>query len=231
MPKALLLMVGADTGNAGARSPIFADGSFEYIPITEDYPSTERRTYSTIIGRKGKPLADYLPFSVRNKPVHYDPEYETFTYGDPTIKREYLLELEPGDLLVFFSPMEPNQNSKYEDGRYITGYFTIKEIAKASHEREADMRAKYPNNSHCKRIEWDRQLIIAVGDPDKCKLLDKAIKISEKTTNSANQLDYVLTDSICKLLGLVKKSIKRSATKLFVDDKHLQNLKKMLGIE
>jgi hypothetical protein len=88
--KAMLLRIGIDT-NCGGLAPIFEDGSFEYIPIPEGYDSLESRTYGTIKGRSGKPLSDFLPGELLNNPVHYDPEFETFTYGDPTTKRSRLL--------------------------------------------------------------------------------------------------------------------------------------------
>lgn len=42
----MLLRVGIDKGCGGALSPIFKDGSFEYIPIPElDHDTRETRTY------------------------------------------------------------------------------------------------------------------------------------------------------------------------------------------
>lgn len=102
--KAMLLRVGIDKGTDGALAPIFADGSFEYIPISEgDSRSKEDRTYRNTIGRAGKPFSVYLPAKIGGRKIHFDPEFKTFTYGDPTIKRNYLRKLEPGDLLVFYA--------------------------------------------------------------------------------------------------------------------------------
>ena len=102
--KATLLRVGIDKGTDGALAPIFDDGSFEYIPISEsDAKSKEDRTYGNTIGRSEKPLSTYLPEEIENRTMHFDPEFDTFTYGDPTYKRRFLLKLERGDLLVFYA--------------------------------------------------------------------------------------------------------------------------------
>jgi hypothetical protein len=84
--KAMLLRVGIDKGCGGALAPIFEDGSFEFIPIPESDPdSTESKTYMNTEGRTGHPLAYYLPVKIKDDSMHVDPEFETFTYGDPTI--------------------------------------------------------------------------------------------------------------------------------------------------
>ena len=102
--KAMLLRVGIDKGSDGILSPIFPDGNFEYIPLSEsDEKSGETRTYRELIGRIRKPLAHYLPSKIASRKVHYDPEFETLSYGDKGIKGKYLLKLEHGDLLVFYA--------------------------------------------------------------------------------------------------------------------------------
>ena len=47
--KAYLLRVGIDLGY-GALSPIFEDNRFEYIPIPEQSPTQEQRTFATVPG-------------------------------------------------------------------------------------------------------------------------------------------------------------------------------------
>ena len=100
--KAMLLRVGIDKGTDGTLAPIFADGTFEFIPISERDKSKESRAYREVIGRSGKSLSIYLPKKIWNRIPHFDPEFETFTYGDPTAKKKYLLKLKKDDLLVFY---------------------------------------------------------------------------------------------------------------------------------
>jgi Nucleotide modification associated domain 3 len=76
-----------------------------------DEKSGETRTYQEIIGRNGKPLAQYLPSKIASRKVHYDPEFQTFSYGNKGIKGKYLLKLEHGDLLVFYAGLSPYKNN------------------------------------------------------------------------------------------------------------------------
>jgi len=96
--KGLLLRIGIDKGVGGCLAPIFRDGSFEYIPIPERCATSETRTYAHITGRSGKVLADFVPRRLHNSVPHIDPEFETFTYGDPTPnKRRQLARLARGE--------------------------------------------------------------------------------------------------------------------------------------
>ena len=97
--------VGIDKGTEGCLAPVFEDLSFEFIPLL-DQQTDEKRTYMDFTGEKGEPLAAYLPEKVKNRKMHMDPEFETFTYGDKGSKAKWLLKLDPGDLLVFYSCTE-----------------------------------------------------------------------------------------------------------------------------
>lgn len=96
----LLLRIGIDLGTGGALGPIFPDGSFEYIPIPESKPSSRSIRYSDIIARSGGCTLDqFVPPRYCGTAAHLDPEFETFTYGDPTkYKRGQLLRLRKGIL-------------------------------------------------------------------------------------------------------------------------------------
>ena len=73
--KAILLRVGIDKGCGGALAPIFADGSFEYIPIPEeDELSKELRTFAHTRGRTGHVFSYYLPEKIKNKKIHFESE-------------------------------------------------------------------------------------------------------------------------------------------------------------
>jgi hypothetical protein len=85
--KIALLRVGIDSGSGGIDGPIFADGTFEFVPIP-DSMGLDARTY-------GNPLCNFSPPSrraaTRSRSMHVDPEFASFTYGDPTAPKAGLL--------------------------------------------------------------------------------------------------------------------------------------------
>ncbi len=107
--KIALLRIGIDTGSGGIHGPLFQDGSFEYIPIPDD-SHLDERTYGNTRGRHREPLVTYFPESRRsgmvNQSLHFDPEFGTFTYGDPTPPKAGLCRLERGDMLVFYCGLQ-----------------------------------------------------------------------------------------------------------------------------
>lgn len=229
--KAMLLRVAIDKGTGGALGPIFEDGSFEYIPIDEhDEETNEIRTYGSIIGRKGKPFSYFLPKRLRDRRVHYDPEFETFTYGDPTVKRMYLLKLEKDDLLVFYAGLTPFENYRFEEGLYIIGYFVIDKIIDINGLTKSELYANqnlYQNNAHFKRRNKN-DVVIAVGSKNDSELLKQAIPIS-KIKYGKNGIPYhAVSDKMENELG-ISGSIQRSIPARFiVDKKYLNNLNKIL---
>src|SRR5262249_8269170 len=98
----VLLRVGIDAGCGGIQGPMFEDGSFDFVCIP-DNQGVSVHTYGNMLGRGGKPLAGYFAEARRKvmaeRHVHVDPEFETFTYGDPTPPKRSLRNLKPGDLL------------------------------------------------------------------------------------------------------------------------------------
>jgi len=99
----VLLRVGIDTGSGGIHGPLFKDGSFEYVPIRDGFNGCgiSDRTYGNTLARYGnRRLVHYFPENVResrrNVPIHHDPEFQTFTYGDPTPPKQGLRKLQRG---------------------------------------------------------------------------------------------------------------------------------------
>ena len=124
----VLLRVGIDTGSGGIHSPLFQDGTFEFVPIP-DPRGIDERTYGNARGRKGRPFLEYFPKSrqeeMKSESMHVDPEFETFTYGDPTKPKRGLSKMKPGDLLVFYAGMKGWRHER-PPALYIAGYFRIK---------------------------------------------------------------------------------------------------------
>ena len=231
--KALLLRVGVDTGTDKALAPIFHDGYFEYIPISEGYSTNETRTYKNTLGRKGSPLSRYLPKSAENRVIHYDPEFETFTYGDPTSKRSYILKLNTNDLLVFYAGLLPYKNKNYDKGLYIIGYFSVDRIINFAHLSDQEINncfQLYPNNAHLKRNFIELELSLVVGNKDNSKLLDRGILISQKKYDVLGRPYYAVSDEMEDLLG-IKGSIQRSIPPRFIKGlENINNLKNILGL-
>jgi len=232
--KAMLLRVGIDKGTDGALAPIFDDESFEYIPISEGDPhSEEDRTYANSVGRGGKSLSTYLPERIKHRKMHFDPEFETSTYGDPTSKRKYLLKLQKGDMLVFYAGLTPFRNKRHREGLYIIGYFTVDKVIDFNRLSESEIercRKIYRNNAHLKRSwETELDLVIVVGDKSKSELLDKAVPISKTKLDKRGRPYQCVSSETEKLLG-ISGSIQRSIPPRFIEnEKAISNLEQMLG--
>ncbi len=230
--KAMLLRVGIDKSSDGVLSPIFPDGSFEYIPLSEkDEKSGEKRTYADLTGRKGNLLSHYLPQKVADRKVHLDPEFTTFTYGDVGRKGGYLLKLEPGDILVFYAGLTPYNHSEHPEALYIIGYFTVREILDSFNSTKiCSIRRQCPNNSHPKRDSDINDMVMVVGDPERSNLLDEAILISQKKVNKIGRTYHAVSSRMEELLG-IKGSIQRSIPPRFIGEgDKLVNLKDLLGL-
>ena len=107
--KVALLRVGIDAGSGGMQGPLFRDSTFEYVPIP-DYGNNDSRTYGNTEGRHGRMLVEYFPLPrqnvMENQSIHVDPEFQTFTYGDPTSPKAQLRNLQFGDILVFYCGLQ-----------------------------------------------------------------------------------------------------------------------------
>lgn len=146
--RGFLLHTAADTTNLGVVGPVFPDGTFEYIPIYDTY-GTETSSYKDCPARNsqyGRNLADFIPTHFRDLPVHFDPDYDNYTYGQPAAEypRSRVLEkLREGDFVFFVSSLAPYNSEAYRDkdallrkfqrgkkDKYVTGFFTVRGAAK-----------------------------------------------------------------------------------------------------
>ena len=204
----LLLRVGIDLGCGGTLGPIFPDGTFEYVPIPESpqYVSPRSVCYHDLPARHGGTLAQYVPRRYHEAAAHYDPEFETFTYGDPTRnKRAQLLRLDNEDLLVFYAGLRPIGFST-ESRLYIIGYFTVSSV------ESVDGTDSWPpktfshllGNAHLRRNRPDHGLVVASGHAQVSKLLDRAIAISDEAQRATPE-----TEKRLGISGSLKRAIGR----------------------
>ena len=167
----VLLRIGIDTGSGGIHGPLFADGTFEYVPIPDGH-AVDERTYGNTLGRHGRKLIDYFPASMRNRmadqPMHVDPEFDTFTYGDPTTPKAGLRHLRPGDLLVFYCGLR-GWDFASDPALYLMGFFEVEKAGRATEFTKAELDRLFPHNfhvRHCRVFERQKEsLVLVKGTP------------------------------------------------------------------
>jgi hypothetical protein len=126
--------------NASHRfaSPLFDDGSFEFITIPET--PADIRGENIVRYRDLKSFHDpncdltkYIPARLWDIPTHNDPEFETLTYGDNcgwSPRAAALKGMVPGDCLFFIVRLERWRSSSPtgEFGFYLIGFLEIEEV-------------------------------------------------------------------------------------------------------
>ncbi len=187
----VLLRVGIDTGSGGIHGPLFRDGSFEYIPIPDCFggKGVDKRTYGNTRGKRGQSLVEYFPETRRervfNQSVHFDPEFEMFTYGDPTRPKAKLRQLSEGSLLVFYAGLK-GWNFDCPPSLYIIGYFEVARAGLATSFTRAELTKMFQSNFHVMHGDvFDDQkdrLVLVKGNVNS-RLLKKAVKISSVGTD------------------------------------------------
>ena len=221
--KALLLRVGIDKGCGGCLAPIFKHGSFEYIPIPERSATTAKKLYSDLRGRGRRALAAFVPPKLRYSVPHFDPEFTTFTYGDPTPnKRSQLAKLETGDLLIFYAGLEP-PGTRGKSRLYVIGCFTVQEV----YDFQKIAKAQWPgtlrkvrNNAHAKRRHRTEDLVIVKGNPKRSRLLSKAIPLGD----SGNRVKRDVRPIVGRKCSILR------AIGHWIDEQHVPKVINWLGV-
>ncbi len=184
--RAVAINIGANTNEPGFRGPVFPDGTFEYIPIPESEPTTERvPTYGDLAPALDTPIPD----SLRETPVHLDPEFpeypycEQYTYGDEHgVKAGPLSELSAGDMLLFYATLTVDGEAEWlppEWGAFMIGHFVLAAdpvTPEAGVVPESE-RAYFENNAHTKRDPPDARVLVR-GNPEQSRLYEAAVALS-----------------------------------------------------
>jgi hypothetical protein len=216
--KVVLLRVGIDTGAGGINGPLFSDHTFEYIPIP-DYSGLDARTYGNTEGRHGRRLIEYFPPLQHNKhcnqAIHFDPEFETFTYGDPTSLKSGLRRLEKGDYLIFYCGLE-GYDFKAEPALYIMGYFEVDVASKANDFGGDQLQTLFSANFHVRHHEIfnkQKSRLVLVKGTQNSRLLSRACKISEYGEDRKGRPLKVISREMQEIFGDFggKISIQRSS--------------------
>jgi hypothetical protein len=224
-----MLRIGIDAGSGGIQGPLFEDGSFDYVPIPDNFDGrgVDERTYGNTASLKGRRLVEYFPESRRaamtDRPIHFDPEFETFTYGDPTPPKAGLRKLEPGDMLIFYCGLE-GWDVKAEPALYLMGYFEIHAAGRPADFGDQGMRRLFGHNFHVRHpsvFERQREELVLVKGSATSRLLTKAVKISTTGRDRTGKPLKVLSPEMQRIFGTFdgRLSFQRSPTR-WVDPAH-----------
>jgi hypothetical protein len=208
----VLLRVGIDAGSGGIQGPLFQDGSFDFICIP-DKKRVSVHTYGNMVGRSGNSLVSYFAEARRKvmaeQHVHVDPEWETFTYGDPTHPKRSLRHLKSGDLLVFYCGLqewdaENGWNRDHRPALYLAGYFEVALAGMARAFEKRVLATEFGHNFHVRYPSVFRQqkadLLLVKGGVGS-RLFRKAHRISSEGKDRAGKLLKVLSPEMRKVFG------------------------------
>jgi hypothetical protein len=124
-----------DAAKRGLRSPVFPDGTFEFVPITERSDLISAAgipTYADLSShtRRVRNLGELVPEAMRTRRVHADPEFETYTYGDILSPRAANLKhVRSGDLVWFLSRLWHHDGRRWsrESDFYLIGFLDVQQ--------------------------------------------------------------------------------------------------------
>jgi len=208
----VLLRVGIDSGCGGIQGPLFNDGSFDFVCIP-DNKRVSVHTYGNMVGMDGTAHVSYFPEARRKvmaeQHVHVDPEWETFTYGDPTPPKRSLGNLKPGDFLVFYCGLQDwdavkGWNRERRPALYLAGYFEVALAGMAAELKQKVLATEFGKNFHVRYPTFFKQqkddLVLVKGGAGS-RMLQKAHCISTEGKDRAGKPLKVLSPKMQKVLG------------------------------
>lgn len=202
----VLVRVGIDTGFGGIHSPLFPNGEFEFLPIPDSHDLDER-TYGNAKCRAGRKLIQYFPerkqAQMSAQSMHVDPEFDTFTYGDPTPPKRNLSQLKLGDLLVFYSGME-GWGHAAPPALYLTGFFRVKLAGFAPEFSRDQISAEFSQNFHVRHkalFKEQRDRLVLIKGNQKSRLFSKAHRLGEAVRRENGSVWQLISPKMEKVFG------------------------------
>jgi hypothetical protein len=226
--KVAMLRIGIDSGSGGIQGPLFRDGSFDYVPIPDNF-GIDERTYANTSGLKGRKFVEYFPENrqakMAKRSIHFDPEFATFTYGDPTPPKAGLRHLEKDDMLIFYCGLE-GWDLKSEEALYVVGYFEVLTAGKPADFGNQETRRLFRNNFHVRHepvFERQKARLVLVKGSERSRLLTKAVGISVTGHDRTGKPLKVLSPQMQTIFGSFngRLSFQRSPTR-WVDPSYVR---------
>lgn len=174
--------------------------------------------------------------------MHCDPEFETFTYGDPTKSKNTLFDFDPGDYLIFYAGLTGNNGTSSESALYVIGYFEVEcaLIVKAV-DQHSSILSEFGRNFHVKhKIIFDEQVtnpknrgLKLVKGTNNSRLLKYAYKISETVPQYKHAVGphKILSEDAQKIFGHFngRVSLQRNPLRWIKKEPYVTNTVKWLS--
>jgi len=149
--------------------------------------------------------------------MHVDPEFTTFTYGDPTAPKAGLRRLKPGDMLVFYCGLQ-GWGFESAPALYLAGYFDVEAAGRVSAFDGEQLTRLFSENFHVKhRSIYERQKdkLVLVKGSSSSRLLNKAIRMSTVAHDRIGRPIKALSPEMQTIFGSFggKLSFQRSPTR------------------
>ncbi len=177
-----LANVGANSSDRFA-SPLFDDGTFEFLPIADkESPCAVRYRDLRSHYDSGQDLLPYVPQDLWNAACHNDPEFETLTYGDSgeNGRSSNLTSLERGNVLLFLARLSRRAGAygrptklTSSDGFYLIGGL----CAESEAVFVTPDSPRFAGNAHA--LRGDRRFL-GVAGTDKSRRFDRAVPVTRE---------------------------------------------------
>ena len=187
----VLIHVGQTPNVCGGRCPIYADGTFKFVPIAVCPSRSEPDPTFRDLG-----LADFVPTELHNYPAFRSPEFDTNTYshiprpGEGNVYERFKKEK---GFLFFFSTLyyRDQKPPNYEwisktKGAYIIDYFRVEGIYKDEDlQSNASLQARFRHNGQFGRPKTPRKRYLWISGFQRERIpLEKATPLTEPTDPS-----------------------------------------------
>ena len=139
---------------------------------------------------------------MHSRPMHVDPEFETFTYGDPGQPKRRLRSLSTGDLLIFYCGLQ-GWDFADDPALYLCGYFEVAVAGTAAQLGRLELEESFAQNFHVRHPapeEDPGRLVLVKGSPQS-RLLRKAVRISEMSMDIRGRPLKVLSKEMHEVFG------------------------------
>jgi hypothetical protein len=146
-------------------SPRFEDGTFELLPIPETPPDAGPHSvvfadvpaFNSAGKNTGESLGRWVPERFLGVATHYDPEFNTLTYGDHVgrnARAAALRGVQPGDVMFFIVRLADWIDGAFTGrfGFYLAGFLEVESILSGVLAEPSQTELKrYGTNAHIRR--------------------------------------------------------------------------------